>query len=171
MRELQKILRTSIVEEILECCSKYFGDYIVTAGVSSSHSPITKVNIPFNEAKQALQLGSKIFGAGSLTHYDDLSMYRILLEMDDVSRINKSMTFMKKIVEYDQNNNTELMNTLEVYYSSDFNLKETAYKLFLHYNSISYRLKKICEITNVDITSSDGMFTLIVGMKLKNYSK
>jgi DNA-binding PucR family transcriptional regulator len=87
--------------------------------------------------------------------------------MDDISRINKSMAFIKKIVEYDQNNNTELMNTLEVYYGSNFSLKETACKLFLHYNSISYRLKKISEITNVDITTSDGMFTLIVGMKLK----
>jgi len=156
-----------IVKDILDCCSKYFGNYIATLGVSSSCSPIMKVNIPFNEATQALKLGNKIFGLGSITHYDDLSMYRILLEMDDISRINKAMAFIKKIEEYDQNNNTELMNTLEVYYGSNFSLKETASKLFLHYNSISYRLKKISEITNVDITSSDGMFTLIVGMKLK----
>lgn len=156
-----------IVKDILECSSKFFTNYIATLGVSSSCSPIMKVNIPFIEAMQALKLGNKIFGSGSITHYDDLSMYRILLEMDDISRINKSMAFIKKIEEYDQNNNTELMNTLEVYYGSNFSLKETAYKLFLHYNSISYRLKKISELTNVDITTSDGMFTLIVGMKLK----
>ncbi len=169
--EITKKSVNAVVQKVLQCCHHFFGNDMVTVGVSSAYSTILQLNIPYNEAVQALQLGSKIFGLGTTTHFDDLSMYRILLEMDDIGRIDRSLGIINKITEYDQNNNTELMRTLEVYYENNFNLKATSSQLFLHYNSIQYRLKKISEITGLDITSSEGVFTMMVGMKLKNYSK
>ena len=160
-----------IVGRIVGRCGAFLGDKEPTVGVSSACSPIPQLGVPYSEAVQALELGGRIFGPGSVTYFDELSMYRVLLEMDDTARIDRSLGLVNKIEEYDKNNNTDLMRTLEVFYESNFNLKETAQKMFLHYNSVQYRLRRISEVTDLDITTSDGMFTLMVGMKLKNYLK
>ena len=72
-----------------------------------------------------------------------------------------------KLVEYDLHNGTAFLPSLQAYCESNFNVRETAEKLHLHYNSLQYRLKKISEITGMDIGSSEGILQLMIGLKIK----
>ena len=55
---------------------------------------------------------------------------------------------------YDQTNGAFLMETLLTYYMSGFNVGKTAEALYIHRNSLQYRLKKIEEILEVDLEDS-----------------
>ena len=57
---------------------------------------------------------------------------------------------------YDKKYNTNLIQTLEVYLNKNCNLNQTAETLFIHRNTIKYRLQRIEEITN---TSLNDAFT------------
>lgn len=60
------------------------------------------------------------------------------------------------LMAYDKKYNTNLIQTLEVYLNKNCNLNQTAETLFIHRNTIKYRLQRIEEITN---TSLDDAFT------------
>ena len=61
---------------------------------------------------------------------------------------------LKKLEMYDQTNGAFLVETLLAYYMSGFNVGKTAEALYIHRNSLQYRLKKIEEILEVDLEDS-----------------
>ena len=61
---------------------------------------------------------------------------------------------LKKLEMYDQTNGAFLVETLLTYYMSGFNVGKTAEALYIHRNSLQYRLKKIEEILEVDLEDS-----------------
>ena len=62
-----------------------------------------------------------------------------------------SALVLEKLVDYDRKNNTELVDTLRTYLDAGGNLQRTAERLFIHRNTLNYRLKRIREITETDI--------------------
>ena len=78
------------------------------------------------------------------------------------------LQYYKVLSEYDKNN--ELQNTLDTYIEENGNLNQTAKKLYIHRNTLSYRLQKIGEVTGKDprkikdlleLTLSKLLFTLM----------
>ena len=61
---------------------------------------------------------------------------------------------LKKLEMYDQTNGAFLVETLLTYYKSGLNVGKTAEALYIHRNSLQYRLKKIEEILEVDLEDS-----------------
>ena len=59
---------------------------------------------------------------------------------------------LSKLEEYDHANGTFLQETLLAYYMNGFNSAKTAEALFIHRNSLIYRLKKIEELLEIEIT-------------------
>lgn len=60
--------------------------------------------------------------------------------------------------------NSELIRTLRVFFSSSANASETADKLFLHRNSVLYRLGRIQELTGLDLKDSRARLALELGL-------
>ncbi len=69
-------------------------------------------------------------------------------------------------MEYDKNHNSELLNTLTVILENDWNLKVSADVLFIHYNTMKYRYKKIASIINEDLNQSDVRLNLSLALKI-----
>ena len=61
---------------------------------------------------------------------------------------------LRRLEEYDHANGTFLINTLESYYMCGFNVGKTAEALYIHRNSLQYRLKKIEEIMDMSLDDS-----------------
>ena len=54
-------------------------------------------------------------------------------------------------MDHDAENKTELLPTLDAYLESGENLTHTARQLFIHLNTLRYRLKHISDITGIDL--------------------
>ena len=68
---------------------------------------------------------------------------------------------LKKLEEYDHANGTFLQDTLIAYYMNGFNIGKTAEGLFVHRNSLQYRLKKIEEILGITLDDSMEYLDLV----------
>ena len=75
-----------------------------------------------------------------------------------------------KIMEYDKNHNSELLNTLTVILENDWNLKVTTDVMFIHYNTMKYRYKKISTIINDDLNHSEVRLNLSLPLKIYQMS-
>ena len=68
---------------------------------------------------------------------------------------------LRKLEEYDHANGTYLQETLVAYYMNRFNIGKTADELFVHRNSLQYRLKKIEEILDYSLDDSMEYLDLV----------
>ena len=69
------------------------------------------------------------------------------------------------LVAYDEQYETELVRTLETFLDSDGNVAKTSEKLYTHRHTIRYRLERVKELTELDVSSTDGRERLSLGLK------
>ncbi|WP_438823690.1 helix-turn-helix domain-containing protein [Bacillus sp. JJ1764] len=73
------------------------------------------------------------------------------------------------LLNYDKENNTDYYETLQAYLLNRQNLNETANQLFIHRNTIKYRLNKINELSKIDLTNGETVFQLAYSYKILHY--
>ena len=71
---------------------------------------------------------------------------------------------VKPLVAYDQERGSDLIRTLKVYLAAGANASEAADLLFLHRNSLLYRLARIGELTDLDLKDSQARLALQLGL-------
>lgn len=70
--------------------------------------------------------------------------------------------------EYDRQHNTEFFKTLYHYLSNDRNVVSTAAALHVHRNTLLYRVKKIMEVIDTELDSSDERLYVLLSYKLSD---
>ena len=68
--------------------------------------------------------------------------------------------------QYDQENGTDLLKTLHVYLEKGLNQIHTSEALFIHRNTLKYRLARIEELTNIDLSDADEKLYLSLSLRL-----
>ena len=76
-----------------------------------------------------------------------------------------------RVDRYDEENATQLMQTLVVFLRNDENLTKTAEDLFAHRHTIRYRLTKIADITGLSVFQSEHKERLGLGLKARSLLK
>lgn len=76
---------------------------------------------------------------------------------------------LKKLHDYDLKNSTDLFLTLWVYLKCDCVAKKTAEELFIHRNSLSYRIERIFEICNIEELNFELKHALVSSYLIFNY--
>lgn len=71
-----------------------------------------------------------------------------------------------KLQEYDKEQSTEYMKTLEVYLRNHLNAVQSARDLFIHRSTFLYRLEKICKILDSDLTDYEELLYLMISFYL-----
>jgi sugar diacid utilization regulator len=69
------------------------------------------------------------------------------------------------LVGYDEQYETELVRTLETFLDADGNVAGAAERLFTHRHTVRYRLERVKELTELDVSSTDGRERLSLGLK------
>lgn len=68
------------------------------------------------------------------------------------------------LVEHDQRRGSDLVRTLKVYFAASANASEAADRLFLHRNSMAYRLERIGKLTGLDLREPGQALALQLGL-------
>lgn len=119
-------------------------------GASDIYDMIDKIPQSYYEAKYSVMLLDKIrLKNKSWTLYKDVWIYDLLLSHDDLNRLCAES--IRRLIKYDKKNNENLLNTLKVYLDNMGRNKVTSDKLFIHRNTLKYRLDKIQEIMECDL--------------------
>jgi DNA-binding PucR family transcriptional regulator len=72
---------------------------------------------------------------------------------------------VEPLVAYDEQYETDLVQTLEGFLECDGNVANTAQRLFTHRHTIRYRLERVRDLSGLDVGSTDGREKLGLGLK------
>ncbi len=134
-------------------------------GVGRPYTSIRKISRSYQEARESLRI-CQLSNAARQIYYDELGFYKILSEMNRKELELFVEDLLQPVLEYDRLKNGELINTLETYFEVNRNLKLTSKRLFAHYNTVLYRIKKIEELTGISLDNPENALNLEVAVNI-----
>ncbi|MCR8635138.1 PucR family transcriptional regulator [Paenibacillus radicis (ex Xue et al. 2023)] len=147
--------------------SQEFDELSFTVGVGRFYQGLEGIHQGYKEAVKAIQLGKPISGKTGCVHYEDLGIFRVLGQVNDWKEMEDIYSeTIGKLVEYDWSSNASLVVTLREYFANNCSLAETAEKLFVHVNTMKYRLQKIEQLTGCSVHDAEKRLLLHMGLKI-----
>ncbi len=117
-------------------------------GIGAPASDLSEWRRSFRQAGQALEMARRL-GTKEPLYFPDLSVYRLLTQIEFNPELE---IFLKEtlgpLLEFE--GGPELLHTLEAYFEHNGNLSQTAESLFIHRNTLIYRMERISEILVLD---------------------
>ena len=99
-----------------------------------------------------------------------MGLYKVLMSIDQTEVIEDYFTeTLGKILDYDKKNGTNLYEVLRLYLENDGSVKTVADYLFLHRNSINYKMNKIEEILECKLSSTEVRTKLYMAYLMENF--
>ncbi|MCK9444964.1 MAG: PucR family transcriptional regulator ligand-binding domain-containing protein [Tissierellaceae bacterium] len=154
---------TKIMESIL---NKY-DNIDIKIGIGRIYKGLENVDKSFQDAVRTVRIG-KVITDKDVVSFDQLGIFKILsqdLLQDELEDFYNST--LKSLVDYDEKRSTELVRTLDEYFKNNGNLTRISEKLFTHYNTVLYRINRICEITDMDLSNPSHRLNLEIALKIK----
>ena len=101
----------------------------------------------------------------SVVHYSNLGFFQIFGEIDDVTELERYIPeTLKKLYLYDDEHKGELITTLQMYLRNNQSIKKTAGAMFVHYRTISYRLEKKKQISEINFDNANEVLAVSNGL-------
>lgn len=143
-------------------------DIIHTVKFSTGHFRPYFMDMPkcYAEAVNAFSVGSRFTPDEYVYIFDSLGIYSFMYSVDPQERARIIEELYTPLVEYDNTHNSELIKTLKAYYKCDTIIAHVAKELFLHYNTVKYRLKSIEQLTGIDLKNSSDRLLLHIALML-----
>jgi purine catabolism regulator len=136
-------------QSVLEQALREYPDIPLRCGMGAPAQVLSDWRASFRQAGQALDLARRL-GERKALYFPDLSVYRLLFQIEYNPEL---ITFQEEtigpLLAYD--GGEELIHTLEVYFEHNGNLTQTAEALFIHRNTLIYRMERIAEISGSDL--------------------
>jgi purine catabolism regulator len=118
------------------------------------------------QAQQAARLGARTPGRVSVSTYEQLASYKLLLALQEEElRDTFYVALLGPLVEYDDRRKTELVQTLDVFLRLSGQWQEAASQLNVHVNTLRYRLARIEELTGRSIDSMESRVDFFLALR------
>lgn len=109
------------------------------------------IHTSYNEARKALSVSRRLGqGAGTVTRYEEMEVYHLLEGLGGPGFERLFERKLGKLLRYDQEHDSNMLLTFYHYLECRGSLIETANSLYIHRNSVKYRLERIRDITGFD---------------------
>lgn len=160
-RDLEKLAR-SIVDTL---GSEFYTK--VVCGIGTPVIGIKDLAKSFKEAQVALEVGKVFDTEKTIVNYDNLGIARLIYQLPTtLCEMFLKEVFRKGSIEsLDQ----ETLFTIQRFFENNLNVSETSRKLFVHRNTLVYRLEKIKKLTGLDLREFDHAIVFKVALMVKKY--
>lgn len=132
----------------------------VRFGISNPFSQLYYCTYYVQQCEEALARSSK----HNAVEFREVALQSIICHSDMMYKKLAKHPLATILDEYDQNNNTNLCYTLSLYLSNERSIKKAAQELFVHRNTVQYRLEKIKEMYHVDWESVEERMYLLFSL-------
>ena len=159
--ELIKIAQT--IEQTLH--TELFIKTVIGIGTVASH--LRELADSFKEAQVAIEVGKVFDTEKTIINYENLGIGRLIYQLPTtLCEIFLSEVFKKNSIDtLDQ----ETLFTINKFFENNLNVSETSRKLFVHRNTLVYRLEKIKKLTGLDLREFDDAIIFKVALMVKKY--
>lgn len=160
-RDLEKLAR-SIVDTL---GSEFYTKVII--GIGTAVLGVKDLAKSFKESQVALEVGKVFDTDKAIVSYDNLGIARLIYQLPTtLCDMFLREVFKKGSIEsLDQ----ETLFTIQKFFENNLNVSETSRKLFVHRNTLVYRLEKIRKLTGLDLREFDHAIIFKVALMVKKY--
>ncbi len=160
-KDLEK-LASSIVDTL---SSEFYTHCCI--GIGTAVTGIKDLAHSFKEAQVALEVGKVFDTERSIINYDNLGIARLVYQLPTTlcDMFLKEVFKRGSIDSLDQ----ETLFTIQKFFENNLNVSETSRKLFVHRNTLVYRLEKIKKLTGLDLREFDDAIVFKVALMVKKY--
>lgn len=125
------------------------------------------VSKSYKEAKMALDVGKIFYADKDVVAYNTLGIGRLIYQLP----VNLCKMFIEEIFgeNIPEELDEETLNTIDIFLANSLNVSETARQLYVHRNTLLYRLEKLEKATGLDIRIFDDALTLKIALMVVNY--
>lgn len=167
--------KTEILDDIRKLCekiskriSKDFPNATYNFGVGNIYYQMANLRKSYKEAKKALEIGKLFMGENQIFLFNELGIYRLLFMIDKKEEIVEfCIDTIGPLLEHDKKNDDNLCHCLETFLLNNGNIAKTSKDLYIHSNTLAYRLKKISAVIGKDINDSKIRFNLYFALMIK----
>ncbi|MFD2627578.1 helix-turn-helix domain-containing protein [Oceanobacillus kapialis] len=153
--------------KLLDNISIKFEDILIGISEKSNHTTQESILEKYEQAQFGLKVGR--YKGQKINEWAALGYDKYLYAVQQNEILQKSaLNFLKPLIKHDEKFNSELILTLSVYLDSFFSLKKSAEALFIHKNTVKYRINKVKELYK-DISLEDPESYLLFSLSLKLY--
>ena len=128
-------------------------------GVGGSCAGPADVPRSHREARLALKMGDASAGVTGITLFDDLGVFRLFAEVEETQSVERFVrTWLGPLIDYDARKPAELVPTLTCFLELGQAYDATSEALAIHRSTLKYRLQRIREISQQDLSDPDTRF-------------
>ena len=140
-------------------------DHPLAIGLSQRCEGAAGSRTGFEEAEHAVTAAAIVSSTPDVVGFDDLGAYKYLLRVSQDGRTRDPRgEALRKLDEYDRRHRSQLLLTLEEYLKRRGNIAQAAQTLYVHPNTLRQRLRRIHDLTGLDVQHEDW---LMVEIELK----
>ena len=137
----------------------------MTVGIGRTRHTIDELWESYSEAKRAIEVGRIFQPEGNIYLFNRLILERFLMELpQELTAYYHGLLFNRKTQRLF---NEEMLYTIDMFFKKDLNLSDTARQLYIHRNTLVYRLDKVQKQTGLDLRTFEDAVTFKILMELK----
>ncbi len=128
---------------------------------------IQQVSRSYKEARMALNVGKTFYAEKRIHSYKKLGIGRLIYQLpQNLCEMFIDEVFTEQRIE---SIDEETLTTINKFFENNLNVSETARQLFVHRNTLVYRLEKLQKSTGLDIRNFDDALTFKIALMVTNY--
>ena len=138
-------------------------------GIGSVANQLKDIARSFKEAQIAVDVGHVFDEDKTVMNFENLGIGRLIYQLPTtLCEMFLSEVFKKGSID---SLDEETLFTIQKFFENNLNVSETSRKLFVHRNTLVYRLEKIKKLTGLDLREFDNAIVLKVALMVKQYLK
>ncbi|GHV46418.1 hypothetical protein FACS189499_01590 [Clostridia bacterium] len=139
----------------------------VNVGIGTPVTGVKDLAKSFKEAQMALEVGKVFDTDKSIISYDNLGIARLIYHLPTTL----CDTFLHEVFKKGsiETLDHETLFTIQKFFENNLNVSETSRKLFVHRNTLVYRLDKIKKLTGLDLREFDHAIIFKIALMVKKY--
>jgi DNA-binding PucR family transcriptional regulator len=128
------------------------GVRVAAVGIGNPCRTAVDISRSYGEARRALTAGERMGEPGNVTLFAELGIHRLLLQFPDVAELRSfAHEVIGQLIEEQDTTGMEYIETLSVYFAENSSPSRAAQRLHVHPNTVSYRIRRIEEITGLSL--------------------
>lgn len=161
------------INEIMESVHEHLVEvkkdgFIVHTSIGGNSDNIINISKSYNKAKNGIVLQKKRKREDEISSYNEMGTYKLLMAVDDKDILKDYYgEFLEQIEIYDRINDTDFMFVLKTFFENKCSVQNTAEVLFMHRNSVRYKLNKIEEILGIDLSGVEDRSRVYLSLMIK----
>lgn len=164
----QEMLRSCYEGLVANCTQLRKGEFQV--GIGRPTSNMYCIHKSFKQAKSVIDLNR--LNQSEVLFYSDIGIYKLLGSLEDRDAMRSYVEdTIGRILQYDALNDNNLTEVLQVYLRHNGSVKETAEELYVHRNTINYKIRRIGELLGCSLMDYEVCCELNVALKLHKIMK